>query len=1302
MIECIPLLRHTKPGITGKIYSETATLPKISQTNEEYSNTNDAGFVTDQLSNDASLEHDSMSFNHSVSEAYFSSFNSNPGSCFNNEESSNYFYRLIRSTRPINHMQTIMEDNDTAWDTVSLLQAHINPDEDEIDDEWKTPEEIRKLEELDNPNRVWKNTRNAEKFIQQKLKNILEFKELYKNNLMDSLLIQHSSLIRRLRRKISPVTVLEIKLFFDNIVSYMKDITYTTETDHGLNILTIICDDLASINTLRLFDHPVLINHSIFIYIGRTLEMLLIKSNYIKSIPMKKCEEDCFYSISYLIAQLCLFRNETLTCFYGSISHEITPVTDKINIRDETIDENSRRSKPIADKPNFKVTCLPPSVPKSRPVEKTQFDMALISHRKKFPTQFIELTAEKEIEPTVERVIKPDISILLQILPSKKYQDVFLNESFLNKLIRAINDVSQNEYSLYHIKYKVIDRFVRVCSKLNIVDRLFNPIITCLRSKFYREIFTTIESEQLRLSPKQLFFIYQCSQFIIQHDFQEKEQIPHLLCETMIDATESIIETILPISDNELDPKYYDDRGIALYAFRCHLKLLNYLSLTSSGRRYFIKNNIIDKITNVLEHDILIDNACQNEELFHADVATIAYTLMLLYNLAYEKHIFSILKRKDFRQVFTKLESAKDITLRFAYKTLSKILSSDQIHKENKPMKLKQDYAKYIEENFVEPKLKIKLGLLKANIELNDNVKVKFIDETYLTHLCRDIEDLSTKEYPSNALKYKDVGRRVRVASKQELKEVELLIDPILKCLNSNFYLKVFENIELVQTKAASTVTTSNSGLAAKHIFFMHECPEFLFRNDYNRRKDIANSLGKTILKYTETIFNQHLSILMEDKGEVALNDTKIARMVALSYHIRMLNHFAMIRTIRKEFLSLPIVDQLFSILKDQSLIDENRRTVEARAGVIGQSLILFYNLGFDNRLRSQLMTKNILNICLKLRCIRDKLIHFISHFILIMFNSDIYNDIYDPPVLAKTCVEYIDKCIKEPRLAYQGLKLYRLLRHLEIFVLNDTFTESFAEEKQGISVIIKCFCLIGSEEKHVDDQKKELLKRIQQSAVFIIWKLSFYGPTTNKKLKSNNLFIDQILMLLNGTSKKSKQNASAIIWRLGSEETIRYEQTEKEKHQTTTMDDDRSISNDEWDETIPYDLLISVSNIIDDMIVAKKIFDRLSSRGYRVYNEKQGKHRLELMKKAITQKKTILVCLSSKYRLSKICMAEIEYANKHSSPIIPVIVEAKFKMQGWLKHLIGGKNPIDLTQKNFNEELLKVFEEIEKQKSSD
>ncbi|CAF5138822.1 unnamed protein product, partial [Rotaria sp. Silwood1] len=66
---------------------------------------------------------------------------------------------------------------------------------------------------------------------------------------------------------------------------------------------------------------------------------------------------------------------------------------------------------------------------------------------------------------------------------------------------------------------------------------------------------------------------------------------------------------------------------------------------------------------------------------------------------------------------------------------------------------------------------------------------------------------------------------------------------PIIKCLESNFYLKVYENIDLSQTKAKSGVVSNNRCLAAKHLFFMRECPEFLIRHDYKRRKDIANTL---------------------------------------------------------------------------------------------------------------------------------------------------------------------------------------------------------------------------------------------------------------------------------------------------------------------------------------------------------------------------------------------------------------------------------------------------------------------------
>ena len=144
-----------------------------------------------------------------------------------------------------------------------------------------------------------------------------------------------------------------------------------------------------------------------------------------------------------------------------------------------------------------------------------------------------------------------------------------------------------------------------------------------------------------------------------------------------------------------------------------------------------------------------------------------------------------------------------------------------------------------------------------------------------MNSLSRDIEKLSTTEYSSNVLQYKNTGRRVRVFSKQETHDVEALLDPILKCLKSNFYLKVFENIDLNQAKAASGTMLTSRGLAAKHLFFMRECPEFLFRHDYKRRDEIADSLGHNMLEHTETIFEQHLPILTERQGKIStLNKT--------------------------------------------------------------------------------------------------------------------------------------------------------------------------------------------------------------------------------------------------------------------------------------------------------------------------------------------------------------------------------------------------------------------------------------------
>ncbi|CAF1358041.1 unnamed protein product [Rotaria sordida] len=1106
---------------------------------------------------------------------------------------------------------------------------------------------------------------------------------------MDLSLKEYNSLIRPLGRTAS---VSELNLFFNNTISYLKNLVYSNEKHDGLDILTNICDDLACVRAIQLYDHPIIRNHPIFIYIGRTLEVLLMKSNHLRSIPMKKCEENCFYSVSYFIAQLCLYHNEPIQTFYGSFSNESFSVTDKINIRDESINENNRKSNKISDKPNLKITCIPPSAPEARSTNKILFDITDTPKKRLFSNEIISPLIE------TEEIIESKIP---SNLPSKRYQDVFFTTSFLNKFIRSIDDLSRNEYSSYHVKYKVIDRLVRLCSKLNIINELFDSIISCLCSKFYQQIFLTIEPEQIRLSPKQLFFIYQCTQFIIQNQFQQQEQIPNLLCQTMINTTKIIIEYIFPMNDDELNSIYFHQQDIALYALNCHLELLNYLSLTSNGRRYFLQTNIIDLTMNILQQDQLIVNACEHEELFHSDIAVIVHTIMLLYNLAYEKQIFLILKKRDFLNIYFKLKSSNDKSIKFVCKTLSSILNQDQIHEENEPMKLKQAYIKHLEEPTEKSKDKTVPDIVRITRERDDNIKLAILNETYITNLSRDVEELSRNESSISPAKYKSIGQRVRVVTKQETKEVESLLDPILKCLNSSFYLKIFENIELSHGKVISGIIQTNRSLATKHIFFMRECPEFLFRHDYKRRKEIANSLGRKMLEHTKTIFNQHLSILIGEEGKQPVDEMKAARMIALSYHIKVLNHFTLIRSIRKEFLSLSIIEQILKILQDRSLTDRDQIVNEAKTAVVEQSLILLYSLGQEKEIIGILRKKNLFDICLKLRIVKDRIIRFVSQILLTLLDKDAHKHIHEPHSLSKTCIEYIDKAVKETRKSYQGIKLHRLLKNLEIMTVNDTFIECLLEAKQGITVFIKCICIKYFDEKDSDSENKEMISRIHNSAVSIIWRISSYGPKPISKLKANDLFIDQILILSKGKTENTKRAANGIIWRLGNEDKIRFEKSQKKRNQENKTDDDQVIEPEEWDESIPYDLLISYSNKTNDKIISGKIYNRLITKGYRVYSEKSGQNRFELMQKAIDSKKPILVCLSSAYRASTVCMAEVEYASKQSSPIISVIVEAKYDVQGWLKHLIGGKKTIDVTQKKFDEGFINILEEIEKTNSS-
>jgi hypothetical protein len=255
---------------------------------------------------------------------------------------------------------------------------------------------------------------------------------------------------------------------------------------------------------------------------------------------MKKHEEDAFYSISYLIAQLCLHRNETVESFSGKFSDQVLPVTEKPNLRDNAINSSTREARESTDKPNLKIARLHPSAPSSRPTDRIKENMNMIIRRRKFPQPL--LAAGEELKAVQSSSAMQTSSINL---PIKTYQSIFLAKSFLAKLQRGIDDLSENEYHPYHVKYKVIYRLVRLCSKMNAADSLSDSIVKCSCSKIYQYIFGTIKSEQFQFAPRQLFFIYRCPQFIIQLEHSQREGLLASLCPVMIESTVFIIRPVL-------------------------------------------------------------------------------------------------------------------------------------------------------------------------------------------------------------------------------------------------------------------------------------------------------------------------------------------------------------------------------------------------------------------------------------------------------------------------------------------------------------------------------------------------------------------------------------------------------------------------------------------------------------------------------------------------------------------------------------------------------------------------------------
>ncbi|CAF1013402.1 unnamed protein product [Adineta ricciae] len=237
------------------------------------------------------------------------------------------------------------------------------------------------------------------------------------------------------------------------------------------------------------------------------------------------------------------------------------------------------------------------------------------------------------------------------------------------------------------------------------------------------------------------------------------------------------------------------------------------------------------------------------------------------------------------------------------------------------------------------------------------------------------------------------------------------------------------------------------------------------------------------------------------------------------------------------------------------------------------------------------------------------------------------------------------------------------------------------------------------------DDVKKEIIKQNGLPPIIKYAKTTndnplplqiTYAMTFNNDAKKvmieDQEFVDHIKQLRDSEKKDISKVAHGIVWKLEGEE--QFKKKSEEKKQEETAEGKKPDAADDGKRPFKNDIMISYCWAQKPL--CHKIHDRLETDGYKVWLDRDEMHGsiIERMAEAIEQSQFVLICMSTNYKNSTNCKAEAEYAFNRKSSIVPLIVEPKYKADGWLGFLAGSKIYVDFAEKEA-EEFEKAYESL-------
>ncbi|XP_020626470.1 uncharacterized protein LOC110063812 isoform X2 [Orbicella faveolata] len=252
-----------------------------------------------------------------------------------------------------------------------------------------------------------------------------------------------------------------------------------------------------------------------------------------------------------------------------------------------------------------------------------------------------------------------------------------------------------------------------------------------------------------------------------------------------------------------------------------------------------------------------------------------------------------------------------------------------------------------------------------------------------------------------------------------------------------------------------------------------------------------------------------------------------------------------------------------------------------------------------------------------------------------------------------KFLTSILKKAIGSSTHRYLGLSASELAEGLTQIAVNDNNKKTIAQ-CGAIPILVKMLQNAKGDEEKL-------------SACNTLWTLAFDGDN-KKEINNDDYAIFELKKLLTSENSQIKRAAAGALWECEGKEKHAEEKQHSDRLQLAT-DTKHVMISYQWD--------------VQTLVIQLK--NKLQADGYKVWMDidEMGGSTLESMAKAVENASVVLVCVSQKYKESPNCRSEAEYTFQLHKDIIPLMMENKYRPDGWLGFIVGSKFWIDFSEKH-------------------